>query len=129
MQRQAKVAIGSGALAGAIAGLLVGFLDGGRAALAAGADGKVALVAGGLAAGADGLIGFAAGAVLELLVRLAVWGRRAGAATGVPTAVALAVAGLASAGAAAGAVLATATRHNRFLAGGLAALAGLGAAL
>ncbi len=48
---------------------------------------------------------------------------------GAPTAVAVAVAGLASAGAAAGAVLATATRHNRFLAGGLAALAGLGAAV
>ena len=121
------MAIGSGALAGAIAGLARRFPRWRPGCSGRRCRGAVALLAGGMAAGSP-MVDWVRGwrRLVELLgaSRPGVGGLRLPA--GVPTAVALAVAGLASAGAAAGAVLATRARHNRFLAGGLAALAGRG---
>ena len=119
---------GAGALAGGLAGLAVGLVDGLRAAHAVGTGATVALGAAALAAAADGLIGLVAGGAVELVVRLALWGRRARAPVAARAA-AFGLAGLGAAGAAAATVVATALRHNRFLAGGLAALAATAAAL
>jgi arylsulfatase A-like enzyme len=107
---------------------LVGFGDGLRAAHAVGAGTRVALGAALLTAATDGVIGVAAGGALELGARLARWGRRVRAPLGA-RAVAFALAGAGAGAAAAATVAATALRHNRFLAGGLAALAALAAGL
>jgi arylsulfatase A-like enzyme len=120
--------IGAGALAGAAAGALVGLADGIRAALLVGAGLRVVASTGLLAAGVDALLGLGAGAGIEVALRAAAWGRAARAPWWARV-VAWALSGLAAAAAAAGVVVATAGRHNRFLAAGLVALAAAGAAI
>jgi len=71
-----RLRIGAGALAGALAGAGVGVVDGIRAACLFGSGFRIALVTGLLAASVDALVGLAAGAAAEVLIRLAVWGRR-----------------------------------------------------
>ncbi|HMC95766.1 MAG TPA: hypothetical protein VKO16_13450, partial [Polyangia bacterium] len=71
-----RLRIGAGALAGALAGAAVGVVDGIRAACLFGSGFRIALVTGLLAASVDALVGVAAGASAEVLIRLAVWGRR-----------------------------------------------------
>jgi hypothetical protein len=117
-----------GPLAGALAGALVGFADGLRAGALLGVSARALLASALLAGAADALLGALAGTLLELLARLAVWGWRGRP----PLAARVAAWVVAGAGAAAGtaaAVGATATRNNRFLAAGLAALAAIGLAL
>ncbi len=74
------------------------------------------------------MLGVGAGAAVELVARLAVWGRRVRAPAWA-RAITFVLAGAAAGGAAAGVVAMTALRHNRFLAAGLATLAALAAAL
>ncbi|HEX4405107.1 MAG TPA: sulfatase-like hydrolase/transferase [Polyangia bacterium] len=128
MPARIRFPVASGALLGALAGALVGTVDGMRAAIVFGVDGRSAAAVVALSVAVDALAGFAVGAVVELLARLALWGRRVRA----PLAArgfAFVVAG-AGAMAATGAVIAAVvSRHNRFLAAGLAALAALAAAL
>jgi arylsulfatase A-like enzyme len=116
--------IATGALAGALAGLAVGLVDGTRAAWLYGAGLRGGVATALLAAAVDGLAGLAGGAAAELGVRLGVWGWRA-TAPRLARALAFAAAGLLAAGAAAAVVVTTADRNNRFLAAGLAALAGV----
>ncbi len=111
---------GVGSLGGALAGAVVGAADGLRAAAAHGGGHFVATAV--LAAAVDALGGLAAGAAVELLARLAVWGRRARPGRGARAA-AFVVTGAGAAAAAAAVVSATALRRNRFLAAGLTALA------
>jgi len=107
---------------------MVGLVDGARAALVAGVDLRASILSCLLAAAVDGLLGVVAAAVVTVLGHVTVWGRRR-----VPTPwaamVALTVFGGASAGVATGAFAATLDRRNRFLAGGVTALAMSGAAL
>jgi arylsulfatase A-like enzyme len=123
-----RLKIGLGALAGALAGAMVGFLDGLRAATLFGAGFRIALATAALAAAVDALVGVALGAAAEVVVRLALWGRRRRPPTWA-RALAFALAGAGGAAAAAGTVAATALRHNRFLAAGLTALAAVATAL
>jgi arylsulfatase A-like enzyme len=120
--------LGAGALFGAAAGALVGLVDGGRAAWLVGADARGAAATVALSFAVDALAGWMAGALVELLVRLAAWGRRA-TAPWPARALAFAIVGAAAAMAAAVVVDVTATRNNRFLAAGLVALAAVGAAV
>jgi arylsulfatase A-like enzyme len=127
-ERAPRLTIGAGALAGGVAGLVVGFADGLRAALLVGAGARVTLATALLTASVDAALGVAGGAAVELVARAAAWGRRARAPVWA-RACSWLLAGAAAAGAAASAVMATALRHNRFLAAGLATLAALGVAL
>jgi arylsulfatase A-like enzyme len=115
--------LATGALAGALAGALVGLGDGARAAWLFGASGGAALAAVALAASVDALVGCVAGAVVELGARVALWGLRARAPV-LARAAAFLVTGAGASVAAGAVVVATAARNNRFLAAGLAALAG-----
>lgn len=123
-----RLRIGAGALAGALAGAGVGVVDGIRAACLFGSGFRIALVTGLLAASVDALVGLAAGAAAEVLIRLAVWGRRRSPPVWA-RALAFALVGAGGAAAAARTVSATALRHNRFLAAGLTALAAIAAGL
>ena len=119
---------GVGALAGAAAGGLVGVVDGVRAAVLFGTGFGAGLWTALLVAGADALLGLAAGGAVELVARVAAWGR--GARTPLwARGLALGLGGVAPAVAAAAAVAATALRNNRFLAAGLTALAATAAAV
>lgn len=113
--------------AGLLAGALTGLVDGARAAIVTGVDLRAAVLSCLLAAAVDGLLGLVGAAVVTLLAHVTVWGRRR-----VPTPwaamVALTVFGGLSAAAATGAFAATLDRRNRFLAGGVTALALAGAA-
>jgi arylsulfatase A-like enzyme len=123
-----RLKIGAGALAGALAGAAIGLADGIRAACLFGTGVRTVLATAALASAVDALIGVAAGAGIEIVLRLAIWGRK----TQPPAwarAIAFVLAGGAAAAAAAAAVAGTALRHNRFLAAGLTALAAGGAAL
>jgi arylsulfatase A-like enzyme len=120
--------LGAGALFGAAAGALVGLVDGGRAAWLVGADGRGAAATVALSFAVDALAGWAAGALVELLVRLAAYGRRA-TAPWPARLLGFAIAGGVAVAAAAVVVHVTATRNNRFLAAGLVALAAVGAAV
>ena len=108
------------------AGLLVGLLDGGWAAIAWGVDVRGGVSAALLAAGVDGLLGAGGAILLELLARLAWWGRsgrlrrQAGARAGAALALG-ACAALATVAAAA----ATIDRRNRFLAAGVVSIVAL----
>jgi choline-sulfatase len=113
---------GAGALLGALAGALVGLCDGARAAWVFGVQGRAAAAAVALSIAVDALAGLTSGAVVEVVTRLAVWGRRAAAPLGARM-FAFLVAGGFAAYAMVAVVEATAVRNNRFLAAGLAALA------
>jgi choline-sulfatase len=120
--------VGAGAILGAAAGAVVGLGDGARAAWLTEADARAAAATLALAVAVDALAGLVAGVGVELVARLAIWGR------GAPTArwaraLAFTVASAAAVAATGGAIAATATRNNRFLAAGLAALAGVAASL
>ena len=117
--------LATGPIAGALAGALVGLVDGTRAALLVGAEGRAVVASAVLAAAADALIGALGGALVELVARLAVWGRRAEAPRAA-RAGAWAAAGAAAAAAAGGNVVWLAARNNRFLAAGLASLTAVG---
>ena len=121
-----RIPLGAGPICGALAGAAVGLLDGGRAALLVGLDARSTLASAALAASVDALAGWIGGALFEVLARVTAWGwgRRAPL---VARAIAFAVAG-AGAGAAALAVhQEMLSRHNRFLAAGMVALAALAA--
>jgi arylsulfatase A-like enzyme len=119
---------GAGALLGAVAGALVGLCDGARAAWVFGVEGRAAAAAVALSIAVDALAGFAGGALVEVVARLAVWGRRMSAPLAARV-FAFLVAGGFSAYATVAVIQATATRHNRFLAAGLAALAAVSVAV
>jgi arylsulfatase A-like enzyme len=123
-ERPARLTIGAGALAAGVAGAFVGFVDGARAAVLAGAGLGTLLATAGLVASIDAVLAGGAGAAAELVVRAAVWGRRARAPRWAQAA-ALLLAGVGAAGAACATVVATAQRNNRFLAAGLTTLAAL----
>ena len=116
--------LGSGLLAGAVTGAV----DGARAAIATGVDLRATVLSCLLAAGVDALLGLVAAAAVMLLAHVTVWGRRR-----VPTPwavmVSLTVFGGLSAAATTAAFAATLDRRNRFLAGGVTALAMTGAAV
>ncbi|HTA18651.1 MAG TPA: sulfatase-like hydrolase/transferase, partial [Polyangia bacterium] len=120
--------VASGALLGALAGALVGVVDGVRAAVVFGVDGRSAAAVVALSVAVDVLAGLAAGAAVELVARLALWGRRVRAPLAA-RAFAFVVAGAGAMAATAASIDATLVRHNRFLAAGLAALAALAGAL
>ena len=69
-----RVTIGAGALAGGVCGLVVGLLDGVRAAVLVGTSALVGTML--LTAAIDGGLGVVAGAAVELVARVAAWGRR-----------------------------------------------------
>jgi choline-sulfatase len=117
-----RTRIGIGALAGGLAGALIGFVDGIRAACLFGSGFRAALGTGVLAGAVDVSVGLSAGAAVELMARLAIWGRRRRTPLAARLA-AFALTGGAAASAAVATVSATALRHNRFLAAGLTALA------
>ncbi len=123
-----RLRIGAGALAGGLAGVGVGFVDGIRAACLFGTGLRMAFATGALAAAVDALVGLVAGAAVEVVARLAIWGRRRSPPIWA-RALAFAAVGAGAAAAAAGTVSATALRHNRFLAAGITALAAVSAAL
>ena len=116
--------IGAGLLAGAATGLV----DGARAAILTGVDLRAAVLSCLLAAAVDSLLGVVAAVTLNLLGHVTVWGRRR-----VPTPwaiiVSLTVFGGGTAAVATAAFSATLERRNRFLAGGVTALAMAGAAV
>jgi arylsulfatase A-like enzyme len=120
--------VGAGALFGATGGALVGVVDGARAAWLAGAPGRAALAAVALSIAVDALAGVAAGVVVEAVARVSVWGRRVEVSRWARI-VAFLVASALTIAAAAAAIVAMATRHNRFLAAGLAALAAVAVAV
>jgi arylsulfatase A-like enzyme len=128
MRERPPLPLGAGPLLGALAGVLVGGGDGARAAFVFGVDGLGAAAVVALSVAVDALAGLLLGALVELVVRLAVWGRRADPPF-VARAFAFLIAGALSVAATASVVEATVGRHNRFLAAGLAALAALGSAL
>src|SRR5437868_4197967 len=68
--------LATGPIAGALAGALVGLADGARAAWLVGADGRSLVASALLAASADALLGTLGGGLVELTIRLALWGRR-----------------------------------------------------
>ncbi|HVU50882.1 MAG TPA: hypothetical protein VHL80_09360, partial [Polyangia bacterium] len=128
MRARSPFPAGAGPLLGAAAGAVVGVVDGARAALVFGVDARsiVAVVA--LAVAVDALAGWALGAVVELVGRAARWGRRARAPLGA-RAFAFLVAGTLALTATICTVEATLSRHNRYLAAGLAALAAVASAV
>ena len=119
---------GAAAAAGLGGGALVGLLDGARAALVVGVDARDVLVSALLAASVDALLGFVAAGAVFGLARVALWGRRGAIAT-TRWGPALMLAGVATIGVTVAAFAATLDRHNRFLAGGITAVATLGAAV
>lgn len=114
--------------AGLVAGAVVGLVDGGRAAILVGVEGPDAILAALLAAAVDAILGFAAAAVVFALARVARWGRRGSIATS-RWGPALLVVGSLTVAATIATFAATLDRRNRFLAGGVTALATLGAAI
>jgi arylsulfatase A-like enzyme len=109
------------------AGFAVGLLDGGWAAGVARSGQVGGVLTALLAAAVDGVLGLAGGLVLEMVTRLAVWGRLgrgADWARGVSTALAAVAAAIATVFAATGSL----ERKNRFLAAGVVALVTLVAA-
>jgi arylsulfatase A-like enzyme len=116
-----RVPRGTLALGGLAAGVAVGFSDGLWAGLAAGADARGAVTAAVLTASVDGLLGVVAGMALEIVGRVALWGRgaRLGRLTLAVGSVVLGAVAAASTIAVARAVI---DRRNRFLAGGLTGL-------
>ncbi len=128
MRVRPPLPLGAGPLLGALAGALVGIADGARAAFVFGVDGRSAVAVVALSVAVDALAGFALGKIVEVVARLAVWGRRADSPFWA-RAFAFLIAGALSVAATASVVEATVGRHNRFLAAGLAALAAVGTAL
>jgi choline-sulfatase len=113
---------------GALAGAVVGALDGARAALQGHLDAAAFLRGVALVAGIDLLVGAALGAIAGVFVLLGRWGW----ATRAPRLSQLAgwvVAASFAGGAGAAATQLMAARHNRFLAGGVVALAALAVAV
>ena len=129
-RRRGRGALGLAAALGSglVAGAAVGLVDGVRAAILVGLEGPDAVLAALLAAAVDALLGFAAAVVVLALARVARWGRRGSIATS-RWGPALMVAGSVTVGATIAAFAATLDRRNRFLAGGVTALATLGAAI
>jgi choline-sulfatase len=128
MRTRITLPVGAGALFGALAGALVGLVDGARAAWVFGVDGTAFAAAVALALAVDALAGVAFAALVELVVRLALWGRRATLPLAAQT-FAFLIAGALGVAATASVVEATVTRHNRFLAAGLAGLAAVAVAI
>jgi len=128
--RPAGVWIRAGAApaAGLLGGAIVGLVDGVRAALIVGVDARDVLVAALLAASVDALLGVVAAATIFGLARVALWGRRGAIAT-TRWGPALMLAGAATIGVTVAVFAATLDRHNRLLAGGITAMATLGAAV
>src|SRR3954469_2942231 len=129
-RRGGRGALGfAAALAGGlVAGAAVGLVDGARAAILVGVEAPDAILAALLAAAVDAILGFAAAVIVLALARVARWGRRGSIATS-RWGPALMVAGSLTVGATIAAFAATLDRRNRFLAGGVTALATLGAAV
>jgi arylsulfatase A-like enzyme len=117
--------IGLGAAAGALAGVAVGAVDGLCAGAAVGGTARSVLAAMILAGSLDGLAGWVAGVGVELLTRLAVWGRGARAPVWARV-VGFILVGACAAACAVAVVTGTSLRRNRFLAAGLTALAAIG---
>src|SRR6267142_386057 len=69
--------VGAGPLLGALAGALVGVADGARAALVFGVEGRSAAAVVALSLAVDALAGLVLGAVVEVALRLSLWGLRA----------------------------------------------------
>jgi arylsulfatase A-like enzyme len=113
---------GTPVLAGMIAGLVIGLVDGTWAAIAVGTEARGAVAAALLVAGVDGLLGASAGVVVELIARLALWGRRV-RPTGLALAGAAVAVGLAATATTIVVAIATTERRNRFLAAGVVATA------
>jgi len=107
---------------------MVGIVDGVRAALIVGVDGRDVLVAALLAASVDAVLGLVAATAIFGLARAASWGRRGPIAT-TRWGPALMLAGAATIGVTVAVFAATLDRRNRFLAGGLTAMATLAAAV
>jgi arylsulfatase A-like enzyme len=122
MRARLSLPVGAGALLGALAGALVGVFDGVRAAWVFGVDARSAAAVVALSVAVDALGGLVAGKVVEVVARLALWGRRATAPLAA-RAFSFVIAGAFSMAVAASVVEATVGRHNRFLAAGLVALA------
>ncbi len=116
---------GTLALAGIAAGVVVGLGDGLSAGLAAQADLRGTVLAGLLTAAVDALVGAGVGALLEIIARLAQWGRRARAPRWAGI-VGAAIIGGAVAALAVAVVLGTVDRRGRFLAGGLSSVVAVG---
>src|SRR5579862_5233588 len=123
MRARMTFPLGAGALLGGLAGVVVGLVDGARAAWVFGVDASGAAAVVALSVAVDTLAGIAAGTAVELVARLALWGRRVRAPLAA-RGLALLVAGAAAMAATVATIDATLPRHNRFLAAGLAALAG-----
>jgi arylsulfatase A-like enzyme len=121
-----RLAIGAVAFASGVGGLAVGLLDGVRAAVLVGTP--AVLMATLLTASVDGVLAVVAGGAVELVARVAAWGRRERAPLGARV-FAYTLVGACAALATYATAVATHTRHNRFLAAGLVALAALGAGL
>src|SRR3954454_23377836 len=127
MRVRTPLPVGAGALAGALGGALVGLVDGTRAALAFGVAGTAILAAVALSIAVDALFGWVGGALVEGIIRAALWGRRSTPPLAA-RAFAFLIAGLMAVAATASVLEATFARHNRFLAAGLAGLAAIAAA-
>jgi arylsulfatase A-like enzyme len=121
-----RLTIGAGAFAGGVCGAVVGLLDGVRATVLVGTSALVGTML--LTAAIDGVLGVVAGAAVELVARVAAWGRRARVPT-LARLLAYTVIGVGAAGGTYATAITTQSRHNRFLAAGLIGLAGLGAGL
>jgi len=128
MRTRPPFPLGAGPLLGAAAGAMVGIVDGARAALVFGVDERSIAAVVALSVAVDALAGWLLGAVVELVGRLARWGRRARAPLAAQAAAFLA-AGTLSLAATICTVEATLSRHNRYLAAGLAALAAIASAV
>jgi arylsulfatase A-like enzyme len=114
--------------AAVLAGAAVGLADGARAALLAGSDARGFLNTLLLVGGQNAVLGLGLGALAGLFTAVGRWGH----AVAPPIwarALGWVVVGIAVAGVGAGAVQAMAGRHNRFLAGGVVALALVGAGI
>jgi arylsulfatase A-like enzyme len=122
MLRASKAPVTAILTAAVFAGAAVGVLDGVRAAQLIGADLRGFLNTMLLVAGQDAVVGFGLGLVAALLSHLGRWGRAAETPRWA-AALGWLVAGLLIAAIAAGSTHWMAMRHNRFLAGGVVALA------
>jgi arylsulfatase A-like enzyme len=128
MRARSPFPLGAGPLLGAVAGAIVGIVDGARAALIFGVDARSIAAVVALSVAVDALAGWMLGALVELVGRLARWGRAARASRTARVA-AFVVAGTVSLAATICTVEATLSRHNRYLAAGLAALAAVATAI